>query len=124
MRIPVLSLVLSFPLLAAAQWSVYRPQNPLIIYNGESTAATTSTVTAASAYYTGAAAYDTTILKPPPVPSDPSVPTNFGLQLWSGGMTNLSVPQQGSFFGFSIEMSVANLVCKSHALLPRRVFRY
>ncbi|KAG5645144.1 hypothetical protein DXG03_006861 [Asterophora parasitica] len=69
----------------------------------------TPTSAAADAEYTGAAAYNPTTLIPPPVPSP--LNTQFTLQLQSGGdVQGLSIPQEGSFLGFSIEMSVANQV--------------
>ncbi|KAH9016813.1 glycoside hydrolase family 79 protein, partial [Lactarius hengduanensis] len=76
-----------------------------------STASTSPKPAAAAASYTGAAAYDPTILNPPAVPNPP-IPTQVPVQLTStGGIPNLSIPQNGGFFGFSIEMSVSNQVC-------------
>jgi len=66
----------------------------------------TSTVPAAQ--YTGAAAYNPTTLLPPPVPSP--LNTQFVIQLQNGGTPGVSIQQEGCFFGFSIEMSVANQV--------------
>ncbi|KAH0833859.1 glycoside hydrolase family 79 protein [Lanmaoa asiatica] len=67
------------------------------------------TVTAASASYTDPASYDGVILTPPPLPN-PLPPTSFGVQLQTGAVSGLSIPHQGSFFGFSIELSVATQV--------------
>ncbi|KAF8576860.1 glycoside hydrolase family 79 protein [Ramaria rubella] len=58
---------------------------------------------------TAAAAFDNTSLVPPPIPSPP-IPTQFPIQLFSGGMQGLSIPQSGAFVGFSVELSVANQV--------------
>lgn len=69
----------------------------------------TSSGSAAAATYTGAAAYDPTILNAPPVPS-PAPPTQFSLQLSNSVVPGVSIPQSGSFFGFSIEFSVINQV--------------
>lgn len=69
------------------------------------------TVTAASASFTGVATYDDVTLTPPPVPNPPP-PTSFGVQLQTGSVPGLSIPQQGSFFGFSIEISVVTEVRK------------
>jgi hypothetical protein len=55
------------------------------------------------------AAYDPTLLQAP-TPPDPPVPTNQFIQLYSGGMDDLSMPLSGAFFGFSIEMSIATRV--------------
>ncbi|KAJ7461813.1 glycoside hydrolase family 79 protein [Mycena galericulata] len=57
---------------------------------------------------TVAAAYNTTVLNPPPVP-DPAPDTSFTLTLQSASTSvssGLSIPIPGTFFGFSIEMSV------------------
>lgn len=68
------------------------------------------TVTAVSASHAGAASYDI-ILTPPPLPQPPP-PTFFGVQLQTGAVSGLSIPHNGSFFGFSIESSVVTQVCK------------
>ncbi|KAG6872145.1 hypothetical protein C0995_012556 [Termitomyces sp. Mi166 len=75
----------------------------------------TTTVAAAAANYTGAAAYNPTVLTPPPVPS--GLNTQFVIQLQSSGTANLSQPQNGSFIGFSIEMSVVNQVLGTNSTL-------
>ncbi|GLB44466.1 putative glycosyl hydrolase family 79 C-terminal beta domain [Lyophyllum shimeji] len=67
----------------------------------------TATATANGGNYTGLAAYNPNMLAPPPVPSP--LNTNFSLQV-QNGTPGMSIPQQGSFLGFSIEMSVANQV--------------
>ncbi|KAJ7645164.1 glycoside hydrolase family 79 protein [Mycena polygramma] len=53
------------------------------------------------------AAYNDTVLNPPAIP-DPAPSTAFTLTLpaSSTGVTGLSIPIHGTFFGFSIEMSV------------------
>ncbi|KAH9177916.1 hypothetical protein EDB89DRAFT_1292020 [Lactarius sanguifluus] len=103
-----LSLSFVWAALANAQYSVYQPKNQVIF--GGSALNYTNTAAAAAASYTGAAAYDPTILNPPAVPNPP-IPTQVPVQLTSsGGITNLSIPQNGAFFGFSIEMSVSNQV--------------
>lgn len=55
------------------------------------------------------AAYNDTVLNPPPIP-DPRPGTAFTLVLPESrdGVYGLSIPQQGAFLGFSIEMSVIN----------------
>ena len=104
-------LALCLPFLAdAPPWAVYKPKNPLVIYGGPS-----ETVTSGAAAYTGAAAYDPTELTPP-APPNPPINTNVPVQLSTNGITNLSIPQQGAFVGFSIEMSVATQVCRSICL--------
>ncbi|KAF7360487.1 hypothetical protein MVEN_00779400 [Mycena venus] len=63
---------------------------------------------AASPTATVAAAYNDTVLQPPPVP-DPAPATSFTLTLQSVNTSvssGLSIPIKGTFFGFSVEMSV------------------
>ncbi|KAJ7266877.1 glycoside hydrolase superfamily [Mycena haematopus] len=76
---------------------------------------------ALSSTATPAAAYDTTILDPPPVP-DPAPPTSFVLTLQSLASTVssgvLSIPINGTFLGFSIEMSVITQLCPSYIQVP------
>jgi hypothetical protein len=92
-------------------YSIYQPKNQVIF--GGNALHLTAAATAAAANFTGAAAYDTTILNPPTIPN-PVIPSQIPVQLTSsGGIANLSIPQNGAFFGFSIEMSVANQVCES-----------
>jgi len=67
------------------------------------------TTSATSASYTGAASYDQTTLVPPSPPNPPP-PTQFAVQLQTGAVSGLSIQQQGSFFGFSIEFSVTTQV--------------
>ncbi|KAI9454225.1 hypothetical protein BJY52DRAFT_765579 [Lactarius psammicola] len=93
--------------LVSAQYNIYQPKNQ-VIFGGS--AANYTNTGAAAANYTGAAAYDPTVLNPPAVPNPP-IPTQVPVQLTSsGGIPNLSIPQNGGFFGFSIEMSVSNQV--------------
>jgi hypothetical protein len=109
-----ISVFLSWPAFVAAgdYYSIYQPKNQ-VIYGGSALQRTTTTSTAAAAGFTGAAAYNTTELNAPPVPN-PAIPVQFAVQLTSaGGITGLSIPQNGAFFGFSIEMSVSNQVCES-----------
>ena len=73
----------------------------------------TGTGTGAAANYTGAAAYNPTTLIPPPPPGAQALPTQFAIQPPNAVPNGASIPQNGSFFGFSIEMSVVNQVGKS-----------
>ena len=66
----------------------------------------------AAANYTGAAAYNPTTLNPPPPPGPTAVPTHFSIQPADTVPPGASIPQKGSFFGFSVEMSVVNQVGK------------
>ncbi|EGO20268.1 glycoside hydrolase family 79 protein [Serpula lacrymans var. lacrymans S7.9] len=72
------------------------------------------TATAASASYTGSAAYNPTTLTPPPVPNPPP-PSQFNIQLQNGGVPGLSIPQKGSFLGFSVEFSVVTQIRYIHS---------
>ncbi|KAG1733524.1 glycoside hydrolase family 79 protein [Suillus lakei] len=92
------SLIFSFGLAQAAV-TAYGPhvQSPF------------GTTTAASASYTGAASYDQTILNAP-APPNPPPPTQFNVELQAGDVSGLSIQQEGSFFGFSIEFSVTTQV--------------
>jgi len=76
---------------------------------GQAPLAATSTTPGAA--YTGLRAYDPTVLQPPPLPS-PAPGNQFNLQLTqaAGAVQGLSVPLKGSFWGFSIEVSVINQV--------------
>ena len=82
----------------------------------------TGTGSADAASYTGAAAYDPTMLQPPPIPQPPPA-TQFPIFLWPTADTapGISIPAPSSFFGISIEMSVATQVseCPSPVLLRR-----
>ena len=115
--------------LVNAQYKIYQPKNQ-VIFGGSAlnyTNTASATGTAAFANYTAPAEYDPTTLTPPPVPSPP-IPTVVPVELpSSGGFSNSSAPVNGAFFGFSIEMSVANQVCEcplplseSDALLTKR----
>ncbi|KAF8486953.1 hypothetical protein DFH94DRAFT_621281 [Russula ochroleuca] len=108
MHLPVLSLLLSSVGLASAQYTVYQPQQQVIF--GGNTNSSIQGLTTASA------AYDPTLLQAP-TPPDPPVPTNQFVQLYSGGMDDLSMPLSGAFFGFSIEMSIATRVLGKNSSL-------
>ncbi|CUA67084.1 Beta-glucuronidase [Rhizoctonia solani] len=68
----------------------------------------TATSSASAATYTGSAAYDPTVLDPPALPEQFN--RDFAVQLSPTEPQGLSIPQSGSYFGFSIELSVANRV--------------
>lgn len=78
-------------------------------------ATTTSFVTTPGPpQYTGLAAYNPVYMVPPAIP-DPPPANQFAIGVPSDGqlLPGLSVRQRGSFFGFSIEMSVANQLSES-----------
>ena len=76
----------------------------------------TKTVSAALTNYTAHAMYDPVILNPPTLPPLPS--TQFSLTLGASSTTQggLSGAVPGSFWGFSVEMSVADQLCESFIL--------
>ena len=74
--------------------------------------APTVSATAAGAKYTGLAAFDPTQLEAPAPPEKDAFPTQFGIQFDNTVPSGASIPQSGYFFGFSVEMSVVNQVCK------------
>lgn len=90
--------------------TVYMPKNPQVYYEGlnaaDAAAATASSSASAAASSFTPAAYQTTTLNRPALPN-PMPALTFPVQLFSGGMGNMSIPQKGDFMGFSIEMSVA-----------------
>ena len=71
----------------------------------------TATDSAAAADYTGSAAYDPTVLIPPPIPNPPPA-TQFGINLMPTAdlVNGISIAAPSSFYGISIEMSVATQV--------------
>ena len=77
----------------------------------------TATGTALSANYTGSAAYNPNTLNAPAPPGPAGLPTQFALQLSNIVPPGASIAQSGSFFGFSIEMSVVNQVSKLNFFL-------
>ncbi|EMD34945.1 glycoside hydrolase family 79 protein [Gelatoporia subvermispora B] len=96
--------------------TVYGVQGPLQVATGSAgpTLVYTSDTAAGTAVFnpvnfTGPAAFNPIILAPPPVPSPPP-PMSFPINLPQNAqnMPGLSIPQKGSFFGFSMEMSVIN----------------
>lgn len=84
---------------------------------------------AATAVYTGLPAYDPTRLTPPAAPQPPV--TSYTLTIPGTSTTALeqglalSIPQQGNFLGFSIELSVANnILGKSAGTLKPEFLNY
>ena len=89
-----------------------------------STVATTSfQTTPGPPTYTELPAYNDVYMEPPAIPS-PAPPTEFAIGVPTDAtlMNGLSIKQQGTFFGFSIEMSVANQLSECFTCLAWRVF--
>lgn len=114
---------ISYAAAAAAppQFTVYHPHDPNVIVGATTTTSVTapSTTPGAAASYTGAAAYDPTTLKAP-APPNPPITTSFPIQLGLGG--SLSIPLNGAFMGFSIEMSIAQQISAYQLLIPTATF--
>ncbi|KAG6863539.1 hypothetical protein C0991_005220 [Blastosporella zonata] len=85
------------------------------------TSGLSGTATAATAVDTIApksSAYDNTILTPPALPQDQPLTFTLDLPLSNTTVRDLSIMQHGSFFGFSIEMSVVTQLSMSTFLVP------
>ncbi|KAG6917380.1 hypothetical protein DXG01_002759 [Tephrocybe rancida] len=83
--------------------------NAVTIYGQIPLAQRTATATSGQANPTQSPlpAYDETILKPPSPPTDQSLTFSLNLAASNTSVPKLSIMQHGSFYGFSIEMSVA-----------------
>ncbi|KAH9850236.1 hypothetical protein C2E23DRAFT_896579 [Lenzites betulinus] len=81
---------------------------PLPFATNVPTTTTSFVTTHGPARFTALAAYNDIYLPPPPIPS-PAPPTAFSISVpqSASNINGLSILQAGSFFGFSIEMSVA-----------------
>ncbi|KAH9850912.1 hypothetical protein C2E23DRAFT_734171 [Lenzites betulinus] len=113
MRVPLLGVLLTFFSSARADVTVYgvlgsTTAAPSQSNTGTSTSSISYVTTPGPARYTGLAAYNDVYLPPPPIPSPPPS-NNFAINVpkSSSNVVGLSIPQAGTFFGFSIEMSVA-----------------
>ena len=90
--------------------------------DGVAVPTTTTFITARPAVYTGLEAYNDIYIAPPAIPS-PAPPTTFALGVPTDAtlLGGLSIQQQGTFLGFSIEMSVANQLSESFPLCHARI---
>ncbi|EMD34954.1 glycoside hydrolase family 79 protein [Gelatoporia subvermispora B] len=81
------------------------------VYSQQPLAAASPTTTASGTIYTGLAVYDPLVLSPPPIPNPPPS-TQFGITLQNSASNvgGLSIPLSGTFYGFSVEMSVVTQV--------------
>ncbi|KAF8064391.1 glycoside hydrolase family 79 protein [Lyophyllum atratum] len=104
MRTPILSLGVGVVTLLHLSYLAHG----VTVYYQQGQAPFTATATAPGGNYTGLAAFNPNTLTPPPVPQ---FNKTFAIELLGGGgAQGLSIQQEGSFLGFSIEMSVANQV--------------
>ncbi|TFK94473.1 glycoside hydrolase family 79 protein [Polyporus arcularius HHB13444] len=116
---PLLALVGLLANLTVAKVTVYGPLGQTTIAasatgsaTGTNSAASTTTsfvTTHGPPQYTGLAAYNPVFLLPPAIPNDPAPSTAVTIAVPNSAqlMNGLSIPQKPTFFGFSIEMSVA-----------------
>ncbi|KAF5329457.1 hypothetical protein D9619_009103 [Psilocybe cf. subviscida] len=104
------SALLLFLLLAPT--SFITPAHAVTVWyqDGQHPLQATTTSSAGAANYTGAAAYNPTTLNPPAPPGAAAFPTTFVLGMAGNTPPGASITQMGGFFGFSVEMSVANQV--------------
>ncbi|KAL7278757.1 hypothetical protein ACG7TL_007764 [Trametes sanguinea] len=102
---------MAFTTLLCALLAAVSGAQAVTVYGQQPILTSTTTSFAPGATYTGLAAYDPRILDPPPLP-DPLPPNQFGIQLSASAsnVQGLSIPLSGSFFGFSVEMSVVTQV--------------
>ena len=108
------TLVLFSFVFSALAVTLYIPEGQETLFGIEPS--TTDTSFASS--YTGAAAYDPRTLTPPVPSTDPPVNTRFAVQLVNGDIPGLSIRHHGAFFGFSVELSVSNHICKPSLGFP------
>nr|GAT61181.1 predicted protein [Mycena chlorophos] len=102
---PLRLVLLLAPTTVLGAITVYHVQQPL-------TAAPSASATATSI----PPAYNPSTLVPPAVPTD-QVMTTIPVALQNSGTVGMSIPQRGSFIGFSIEMSVTNQVLGKNSSL-------
>ena len=106
-------MIQSLPSLLFLGVLLFSSSHAVTVYYAPGAPAATATGTGAAANYTGAAAYNPTTLNPPSPPGLQAMPTQFTIPLITDTLPpGASIKLSGSFFGFSIEMSVVNQVCK------------
>ncbi|KAI0643303.1 hypothetical protein C8Q79DRAFT_915544 [Trametes meyenii] len=112
MRLPLLLVLLGSFATAYADVTVYGMFGSTLPPTQSGTVASSATTSFVTTHgppqYTGLAAYNEIYLPPPDIPN-PAPANTFAINVPNSAaqVNGLSVPQSGSFFGFSIEMSVA-----------------
>lgn len=98
-------------LLAASSCALFAQSVLAVTVYGQTPLGATQTLPP-GATYTGLPAYDPTVLNPPPIAP---IPGPYSLQLTNdvNAVGGVSIPLNGSFYGFSIEMSVVNQIRES-----------
>lgn len=84
----------------------------LTVYNYEG--AVPTTVSGVTPAYTGYLAFDPATLAPPALPT-PAPSNTLNIALNAASPAGLSIKQNGSFFGFSIEFSLLTQICECSA---------
>lgn len=119
MRLPFLSVLLTLFSSTKADVTIYgvfgKTTTVPVPSGADIPTTTTSYVTTnGPARFTSLAAYNDVYLLPPPIPS-PAPATAFTINVpnSASNVVGLSIPQAGTFFGFSIEMSVATQLSQS-----------
>lgn len=99
-------------LLAASACALFAQSALAVTVYGQTPLGATQTLQP-GATYTGLPAYDPTVLNPPPMAP---IPGPYSLQLTNdvNAVGGVSIPLNGTFYGFSIEMSVVNQICESY----------
>lgn len=94
----------------ASSCALFAQSTLAVTVYGQTPLGVTQTAQPGSAY-TGLPAYDTTTLTPPVISP---LPGPYSLQLTSdvNAVGGVSIPINGTFFGFSIEVSVATQICE------------
>jgi hypothetical protein len=106
----------SLLLLVLTSLTAYVPTAYAVTIYSVKNAAPTTTTSATGGKYSGLAAYNPTTLSIPAPPTP--FPTTYNVQVQDGpAPPGSSISQLSSFFGFSIEMSVSDQVCKFHFFL-------
>ncbi|GLB45264.1 putative glycosyl hydrolase family 79 C-terminal beta domain [Lyophyllum shimeji] len=111
----LLSSLLCLAFLSTARAVTVYGQTPFGLTSALRTLTATSEGAVPTATEKPLAAYDETILKPPPLPQDQSLTFTLNLAATNASVPNLSIMQHGSFFGFSIEMSVLTQIMGKNA---------
>ncbi|OJT10820.1 Beta-glucuronidase [Trametes pubescens] len=113
MRLPLFSVLLACLSSTKADvtiYGVFGKTTTVPVQSGTDIPTTTTSylTTHGPARFTSLAAYNDVYLPPPPIPS-PAPDTAFTVNIpnSASNVVGLSIPQAGTFFGFSIEMSVA-----------------
>ncbi|KAF8900143.1 glycoside hydrolase family 79 protein [Gymnopilus junonius] len=109
----LLLVTLAFLQTCSASITVYHPKDQTVL--SADPAAPTGTNSPGSGNYTGPAAFNPTTLIAPSPPGLDALPTSFGIALSNTPPPGASIMHSGSFFGFSIEMSVVNQVLGTNA---------